>query len=475
MSPGSRHARLRRKPQPISVRDLALQVLVGVQSRGSFSDKLAESFAERHALERRDRALLNELVKGTLRRRGTLDAVLAGHVHAGLATLPAWIQNALRLGAYQLLYLDRVPAHAAVSESVTLARKYGHPGTAGLVNSVLRRLAERPRAEVLAELAGPDPAAGGVERLGALTSHPTWLLERWLARYSREEVLQLTEANNRTARVGLRANRLRLDAKELIRRLAATGVEAVPGRWAPCSVYIEGEVDLSELAGLAAGDCTVQDESEALVGLLAAPRPGERVLDLCAAPGGKTGHLAELMGDRGELVAVDKQPSRVRALREAVERLRLRCVQVIEGDAVTLAWEAPFDRVLVDAPCSGLGVLARRADARWRKKPDILVTMPPVQLELLAAGAQAVRPGGVLVYSVCTFEPEETAGVVDAFLAAHAEFRRADARAWLPAGVVDPEGHLLCLPHVHGTDGAFAARFERAGGAAAAAGAGETA
>jgi 16S rRNA (cytosine967-C5)-methyltransferase len=477
MSPGSRHARLRRKPQPVSVRDLALQVLVGVHSRGAFSDKLAESFAERHALERRDRALLNELVKGTLRRRGTLDAVLAGYVHAGLDTLPAWIQNTLRLGAYQLLYLDRVPAHAAVSESVSLARKYGHPGTAGLVNSVLRRLAEQPREAVLAELAGPDPAGAGIAALSALTSHPQWLLERWLASYPREEVLQLTEANNRTARVGLRANRLRLDARELIKRLAAAGVEAAPGRWSPSSVYIEGEVDLAELPGLASGDCTVQDESETLVGLLLAPRPGERVLDLCAAPGGKTGHLAELMGDRGELVAVDKQPARVRVLREGVERLHLRCVQVVEGDAEALVWERPFDRVLVDAPCSGLGVLARRADARWRKKPEILATMSLVQSGLLAAGARAVRPGGVLVYSVCTFEPEETADRVRSFLAEHADFRLADARPLLPAGVVSPEGFLLCLPHVHGTDGAFAARFERSGGEAggAAPTAGETA
>jgi 16S rRNA (cytosine967-C5)-methyltransferase len=475
MSPGSRHARLRRKPRPVAVRDLALQVLVGVQSRGAFSDKLAESQAERHVLERRDRALLNELVKGTLRRRGTLDAVLAPLVHAGLDTLPVWIQNALRLGAYQLLYLDRVPAHAAVSESVSLARKYGHPGTAGLVNSVLRRLAERPREAVLAELAGPGAAAADLDGLAALTSHPRWLLERWLARYSREDVMKLAEADNRTARVGLRVNRLRLDAKELVKRLAAAGVTAAPGRWAPGSVYIEGEVDLAELSGLAGGDCTVQDESEALVGLLVAPQPGERVLDLCAAPGGKTGHLAELMGDRGELVAVDKQPARVRALRAGVERLRLRCVQVIEGDAAELAWDTPFDRVLVDAPCSGLGVLARRADARWRKKPEIVATMPPVQGALLAAGARGVRPGGVLVYSVCTFEPEETVDVVRGFLAAHPEFRLADARAWVPDEVVSPEGFLLCLPHVHGTDGAFAARFERSGGEAGPAAAGETA
>jgi 16S rRNA (cytosine967-C5)-methyltransferase len=447
-----------RRPQPTSVRDLALQILVAVQSRGAFSDKLIESFAARQKLERRDRALLGELVKGTLRRRGSLDALLAPLVHIGFEKLPAWIQNALRLGAYQLIYLDRVPAHAAVSESVSLARKYGHPGTAGLVNSVLRRLAERPREELLASLESPG---GDVAALAAQTSHPEWMLERWLARASREDVVALCGANNRTARVGLRANRLKLDGRELVRRLADAGIHATPGRFAPSAVWLEDEADLAHLDPLLHGDATVQDESETLVGLLVAPQPGERVLDLCAAPGGKTGHLAELMGDRGQVVALDKHAARVRALQKSIERLGLQSVEVREGDALTTSWSEPFDRVLVDAPCSGFGVLARRADARWRKKPDLFETMPRVQEELLDAAARAVRPGGTLVYSVCSFEPEETTAVVQHFLETHPDFAAFDAHEVLPADVVTPEGWLRMLPHVHGTDGSFAARFTR--------------
>jgi len=450
------------KPRPASVRDIALQILVAVQSRGAFSDKLIESHAARQNLDRRDRALLGELVKGTLRRRGSLDALVSPLIHIGFENLPAWIQNALRLGTYQLVYLDRVPAHAAVSESVSLAKKYGHPGTAGLVNSVLRRLAERPREELLASL---ETEATDTAALAAQTSHPEWVLERWLARASRAEVVALCGANNRTARVGLRANRLKLDAKELIRRLADEGVAATPGEWAPSSVWLEGEVDLAHMGVLSRGDATVQDESETLVSLLVAPKSGERVLDLCAAPGGKTGHLAELMGDRGEVVAIDKHPARVTALKKSVERLGLHSVEVREGDALTLTWERPFDRVLVDAPCSGFGVLARRADARWRKKADLFETMPRVQDELLDAGARAVRPGGTLVYSVCSFEPEETTAVVHRFLEKHPEFTVSDARQALPEGVVTPEGFLTCLPHVHGTDGSFAARFTRKEGA----------
>lgn len=447
-----------RRPQPTSVRDLALQILVQVQSRGAFSDKLIESFAARQSLDRRDRALLGELVKGTLRRRGSLDALLSPFVHIGFDKLPPWIQNSLRLGAYQLLYLDRVPAHAAVSESVSLAKKYGHPGTAGLVNSVLRRLAERPKDELLASL---ETGGGDVQSLAAQTSHPEWMLERWLARFPREAVVALCAANNRTAKVGLRANRLKLDQKELIRRLNDAGVMATPGRLAPSTVWLEGEADLQNLPVLAGGDATVQDESETLVGMLVAPQPGERVLDLCAAPGGKTGHLAELMGDRGVVVALDKHAARARALEKSVERLGLQSVQVKEGDGLALRWDEPFDRVLVDAPCSGFGVLARRADARWRKKPDLFETMPRVQQELLDAGARAVRPGGVLVYSVCSFEPEETTAVVQRFLETHRDFELFDAHEVLPAEVVTAEGTLLCLPHVHGADGSFAARFTR--------------
>ncbi len=445
---------------PPSARELALQALVGVQGRGAYADKLVDSLAVRHALVSRERALLNELVKGTLRRRGTLDAALRLFLRQDLGSLPAWIQNALRLGAYQILFLDRMPPHAAVSETVRLARKYGHPGTAGLTNSVLRRMSEVPRDEIRARLEAIEDLG---ERRVALASHPDWMLERWSERFSEPEALAIAEANNRSARLGLRGNRLRLDQKELLARLERHGLTARPGRYAPAHVSLEGEVDFATLPFVERGDATVQDESETLVGHLVDPRPGERVLDLCAAPGGKATHLAELMGDRGEILAVERNPARARVLEKNLQRLGLKSVIVREADAEALAYDPPFDRVLVDAPCSGLGVLARRADARWRKSPEGVAQMAEVQKRLLAVGASAVRPGGTLVYSVCSFEPEETDEVVRWFGARHPEFRPADARERVPAEVVTPEGHLLCLPHRHGTDGVFAARWERRG------------
>jgi 16S rRNA (cytosine967-C5)-methyltransferase len=469
---GERAPRDREREKPAkrgpNVRDLALQVLFQVDVKRAFAERVIEDLTENFKLERRDRALLNELVKGTLRRRGTLDAELERFLHVGLSSLPPWIQNALRLGAYQLVYLDRIPPRAAVDETVKLALKYGHPGTAGLANSVLRRLSEAVGMRDL-DL-GPvvkDDGTPAWDVLAGTTSHPRWLLERWVARYGIDETIALCEANNRTAALGLRPNRLRLDQKELIKRLEAAGLEATPGKWSGATVWVEADADFANFPAYARGDCTVQDESETLVGLLVQPKPGERVLDLCAAPGGKSTHLAELMGDQGEIVAVEKVAPRARTLTRGIERLGHHSISVhvadgAEDNLLVLGKGGPYDRALVDAPCSGLGVLARRADARWRKESASLPEFAELQGRLLRAAAQVVRPGGVLVYSVCSFEPEETDEVVASFLAGHPEWSKADAAEILPRDVVEEGGSMRLLPHRHGTDGAFAVRLVRA-------------
>jgi 16S rRNA (cytosine967-C5)-methyltransferase len=254
---------------------------------------------------------------------------------------------------------------------------------------------------------------------------------------------------------------LRGTREALIERLTAEGHEAKPGRLAPELVWLGNGVPLSRLAELRDGLCTAQDESEALVTGLVAPRTHERLLDLCAAPGGKCTHMAERMGDEGEVWAMDRAEGRVATLEATVRRLGVHAVHVVHGDGRNYPFPMPFDRVLVDAPCSGLGVLGRRADARWRKGPEILDEMPPLQMELLAAGGRHARPGGVLVYSVCSFEPEETTDVVEQFLDDNPGFVLESADGVLPGEVVDEHGFMRVLPHVHGCDGAFAARFRK--------------
>ena len=441
-------------PLPSNPREAALRILQAVETRSAFSDRLLDGAHARGGPDPRDQALMHELVKGTLRWRGRIDWVLDSRVHIGLSQVQSWAKNALRLGAYQILFLDRVPAHAAVDESVKLATRYGHAGTAGLVNSVLRRLAEEKDSIQYPE--GDD-----AESLSIWGSHPRWIVERWLARFGADRTRALLLADNRPARSGLRVNTLRGTREQLIARLANEGVAASPATLSKDVVWMDSAHSPAALAAFKQGYCTVQDESEALIGRLVDPREHERVLDLCAAPGGKSTHLAELIHDEGEVWAMELAPVRVASLEATIERLGLHSVHVQQGDGRTYAFPMPFDRVLVDAPCSGLGVLARRADARWRKTPDVLREMPPIQLELLAAAGRRLRPGGVLVYSVCSFEPEETTHVVERFLRQYPQFMLESSRDLLPDAVVAEDGCMHVLPHIHECDGAFAARFRK--------------
>jgi 16S rRNA (cytosine967-C5)-methyltransferase len=439
---------------PADPREAALRILHAVDTRSAFSDRLLDGAHARPGADPRDRALLHELVKGALRWRGRIDAALDARVHVGLANTQPWIRNVLRLGAYQILFLDRIPAHAAVDESVKLAHKYAHAGAAGLVNSVLRRLAEERGAIRWPE--GDDAAS-----LAAWGSHPLWIVERWLARFGPEETRALLAADNRAVPTGLRANTLKNDREQLMELLAREGVESRPGTLSPDLVWVEGHHSPGALHSFRNGLCTAQDESEALVGRVVAPQPHERVLDLCAAPGGKSTHLAELMHDDGEVWAMERDAHRVETLKTTLARLGTHSVHVVHGDGRTYEFPMPFDRVLVDAPCSGMGVLARRADARWRKGPEVLAEMPPVQLDLLRSAARRLVPGGLLVYSVCSFEPEETEHVVARFLSEHPGWTVESVAGAVPDAVVTPEGFMCTLPHRHGCDGAFAARIRK--------------
>lgn len=440
---------------PADPRDAALRILQAVDSRSAFSDRMLDGAHARGGPDPRDRALLHELVKGTLRWRGRLDWVLHPRIHIGLDRVQPWIRNIMRLGAYQILFLDRIPPHAAVDESVKLAHQYGHPGTAGLVNSVLRRIAEEK--ETITWPEGDD-----LESLSAWGSHPSWLVERWVARFGVDATRALMLANNRPIPTGLRVNKLRGTREQLIERLAGEGVDSRVATYSPDLVWVEGHHAPGSLKAFVEGWCTAQDESEALVGRIVAPQPHERVLDLCAAPGGKSTHLAELMGDEGEVWAMERDAHRVASLEATIARLGEHAIHVVHGDGRHYDFPMPFDRVLVDAPCSGLGVLGRRADARWRKGPDSLTELPAIQLELLASAGRRLRPGGLLVYSVCSFEPEETDDVIAAFIRQNSGFTLESAAGLVPDAVLTPQGTTRVLPHVHGCDGAFAARLRKA-------------
>lgn len=459
MSPASRGKRPPRSRGKTPPRELALQILHDAESRSAYADRLLETRLRANALAPRDAAFVTTLVQGTLRYRALLDHHLDFMLGAradGLQGLPLWIRTALRIGAYQMLVLTRVPAPAAVAESVALAKRYGHPGTAGLANAVLRRLAAGERAPL------PDRAADPVAHLAVATSHPRWLVARWVARWGADEAEGLLRADNEEPEITVRPNLHRLRADAFEEALRAEGHESAPGpNGGPVRRMAPGYVP-SRSPLFRQGLLWLQDEAEAVVPRLLGVTAGARVLDYCAAPGGKSAAIAEAVAPDGFVVAMERHASRARSLREnLVDRLRLPAVAVVSADGLHPPFRGDFDAVLVDAPCSGLGVLRRRADARWRKEEPIVAEMAALQAALLAQASRLVRRGGALVYSVCSLEPEETDAIVKGFFATHSDFVQEDARPLLPPAFRGADRALRVAPHTHGTDGVFAVRLRR--------------
>ena len=434
-------------------RERALAVLCGAE-RGTFVDSLLE--ASRREFDGRDSAFILELVYGVLRQRSLLDWTLDRFSANPLGTTDIETRNILRLGAYQLLFLDKVPASAAVNTSTELAKEYGRKS--GYVNGLLRNL-ERNR-NSLPRPAYDDP----VRQLSVLHSHPEWLVRRWVARFGQERTEKLLAACNRPAPLVIRMNTLRTTRDELMQTLIAEGAEARVTQYSSAGLELLSSPGLNNLASFREGRFLVQDEAAQLVGMMVAPAPGETVLDACAAPGGKATHLAELMGDQGSVVALDSDAGRLNRVAENSARLGTTIVRPVVGNAAIYR-ETLFDKVLVDAPCSGLGVLRRHPDGRWTKGEKIVAERRTVQRNILANCATLLKPGGALVYATCTTEPEENEDLIKAFIASrHGEFRIDDPRPYLPhpAGpLVGPEGFFRTYPDEPSLDGFFGVRIVR--------------
>jgi 16S rRNA (cytosine967-C5)-methyltransferase len=439
-------------------RALAARVLERVETDAAFADLALDAETRRLGAAPRDVGLATELVYGTLRWQRYLDWIVAPHSRRRLETLDARVRVLLRMTAYQLVFLERVPAFAAVNDAVTLARA-GARGAAEYTNAVLRAFARRGARE-----REPAPPRDPVEALATRCSFPTWLAARWAARYGTDEAEALMRAMNERPPLTVRANTLRLSREALAARLAAEDdVATRPTAWAPEGLVTERAAGApARWRAFADGACVVQDEASMLVARLLQPRPGETIIDACAAPGTKTTHLAQLMEDRGRIVALDPQPARLHRVTEAAARLGVTIVQTIEGTAQELvsAYAPRADAVLVDAPCTNLGVLRRTPEVKWRRRPEDIAASAARQHEILTAAATLVKSGGRLVYATCSPEPEENDGVVTAFLAAHPAWRR-DPPAEFPLAL-DTDGYLRTRPDRHGTDGFTAVRLRRA-------------
>jgi 16S rRNA (cytosine967-C5)-methyltransferase len=423
-----------------------------VFERSAYADRALHGEAERLHLDARDRALAMRLAYGVVQRRDTLDHVIETLAARPVAKLEPAVLAALQLGVLQLVFLNRIPAHAAVAESVELAKRESRGG-AGLVNAVLRRAAREARAIV--EALPEDTAAQAALK----HSHPRWIAELWFDALGPEAARALMAAGNEPAEAAVRANTLRTTREQLAERLP---VASRPADRLPEGLVLDEPFDAFSSPLWEAGLFMPQSRAAMAVARVLDPRPGEAVLDLCAAPGGKTTHLAALTANEGRVVAVERHPGRADALRRTTERMGATSVEVRTADAAAPQPET-FDRVLVDPPCSDLGTLAARPDARWRKHPQDVAELAEQQTAILDAAAGAVRPGGILVYSTCTISPAENEDRITAFLGQHADFALDDPPSDVPVWDHPTVPRLQqSLPHRDGTDGFFIARLRRA-------------
>lgn len=437
-------------------RETAMKVLYAVHENGAYANvALVEAFREAR-LDDLERRFATELVYGAVKAGGTLDWLIRQYTKRPLRKMAPYVRAVLRLGMFQLFFLDKIPPSAVCNESTELMKKYGHIGTARFVNAILRTATREPEKARIVE--GNDEAA----YLSLVMQHPVWLLRRWIRFFGREETERLCMFNNSPAVLSLRANLLRTTRAALMERLREEGSEVRPSEWTPEGVLCTAHGALDVSLSLREGLFQVQDESSMQVAHVVAPKPGEFVIDMCSAPGGKTTHLAELMSNQGRIVALDIYDAKLTRLEENAKRLGISIIETKQLDARKAGnlFTGKADRVLLDAPCSGLGVLRRRPDARWRKSEEEIAHLPKLQRELLESAARAVRPGGVIVYSTCTIEAAENEELVRVFLAEHKEFALETTGAYLPLRS-SKSNTVQFYPQRDGIDGFFIARLKR--------------
>ena len=444
-----------------SVRQMASEILLKVDTQKAYANILVDHALETATLDDRDRALLTEVVYGTLRWRGSIDAKLSPHMRRPLTQADPFIRNLLRTTLYQLIFLDKIPDYAAVNEAVELAKFHGGHA-AGFVNGVLRNFLRHNNKVVEAA-----PNAQSRENLAEAFSHPEWLVRHWLADFGMAEAISLMRANNERSPLVVRVNTLKCSREELLGRFVTAGINANPTKCSPQGIAVASGPVVVGLPGFAEGFFQVQGESSQLVTYLLRPQSGERILDACAAPGGKSTHIAEIMRDQGELIALDSAARGIDRVRENLARLQLSSVHAVRADASgnlpSSLGPAAYDRILVDAPCSGLGTLRSHPEIKWQRDESDIKRLCLLQAKILGNVARHLKGNGVLVYSTCTLSKDENDCMVESFLNEHEEFELEDAARYLP----DSASHMVrgkyyqALPHRDNTDGFFAARMRK--------------
>ncbi|MGD1857117.1 MAG: 16S rRNA (cytosine(967)-C(5))-methyltransferase [Leptolyngbyaceae cyanobacterium] len=446
-------------PNGLLARQLAFVVLRDID-KGAFADVALERSIGKFVLSAADRRLATELIYGTVRRQRTLDALIDQLGKRPADQQPVELRRILHLGFYQLRYLDHVPDHAVVDTTVQLAKQQRLGKLSGVVNGMLRQY-------IRLCSGGEDPLqlpSGNTASLGVLHSYPDWIIQAWQQLLPEPEVASLCEWFNQAPRTDLRVNRLQTTVDQAVTALTDRGFNAIPLAAVPDSIRIVGPTgNIRQLPGYDEGWWMVQDSSAQLVSYLVDPQSGETIIDACAAPGGKTAHLAEIMQDQGRVLGCDRTSSRLNKIRQNAKRLQLTSIETVMGDSRDHPeFKGIADRVLLDVPCSGLGTLHRHSDARWRQTPDSIDSLTTLQQELLEAAVNWLKPNGVMVYSTCTLHPDENQNLIQSFLSDHPDWQIYPPTKESPvAPFVTDQGWATVWPHRQDMDGFFMVRLRR--------------
>lgn len=438
------------------VRGLAVKILNRIERTDAYLDKLLDNEMRNSELCGPDKALLYEIVHGVIRWMGRLDWILSGFYKGQFSKAIPILKNALRVALYQIMFLDKVPEYAAVNEAVEFVKKLNGQKPADITNAVLRNILKSKN-----NLRYPNPDDDLIGYLSAYYSHPSWLVNRWLKRFGCEATEALLAANNERPFLTLRVNQLKINLPEFHNLLKSVNLKFNVGKYLPEFLKLQNLSNITQWQYFIEGFFTVQDESAGFACKLLQAEPNMRVLDLCAAPGGKSVYLADLMKNKGEIICIDKFESRLKLLEKSLDRLGVSCVQTVCADSLEYTSETLFDRVLADVPCSGFGTLSKKPDIKWKKDLMDIRHLNALQKAMLDKAASLVKVGGFVVYSTCTTEPEENFHIVESFLLKNKEFEIIRADSLLPSELIDENGCMQTLPHLHHMDGAFAALLRR--------------
>ncbi len=439
----------------VGPRGIAVKILNRVDRTDAYLDKLVDVELRFGELSSQDKALLNELVHGVVRWERKLDWILRGFYRGEFSKCIPNLKNAMRVALYQILFLDNIPDYAAVNEAVEFVKKLQGEKSADLVNAVLRNIIRAKQ-----EIRYPNKEDDTINYYGTIYSHPNWLVKRWLARYGTEFAEKLMSENNERPRLTLRFNQSRTSREDFFKKLNDAELKFRESIYSKNFVTLLNLTNITDWDYFKEGYFSIQDESAGLPCLLLDPQHEEVVLDLCAAPGGKSSFISELMMNKGKIFAIDKYESRIALMKKNIERLKLTNIKFLEADSEKLEMES-VDKVLVDVPCSGLGVLMKKPEIKWKRDADDIKRLSQIQKRLLENAARLVKVGGAIVYSTCTVEPEENFEIIKDFLIHNSHFELIPHHANFHPSLIDENGCISTFPNVHGMDGSFAAKIIR--------------